>query len=820
MFSAMRLLAWALFVGLILQGSAPAIAQVIVQRERTDVPAITRILPAALARGQSTEVTLTGERLEGIEQIEGVPGVRLANVIAVEEKQARVLIEVAADAPLGFHTCCFLAKAGLSNPKIMRLDGWPQTLEHEDNNQPANATSLTPPVGASGLLTAADQDYFRFEAQAGQQLVFDVEAQRLGSPLRPVLTLFDAVGRELHSQTAPPRDIAPDNRLVHTFRSSGVYLLRLRDLTFAGAEYGVYHLRIGPVQYATSMFPLGGQRGAKVPVTFSGGTLAQPLVHEVDLTGEVLWRRTRLQARLGDETLQAPAWFAVGDLPEGVEQEPNDEAGQAQNITWPLVVNGQIVQPGDRDMFRVPASAGAKLLLRVAAQELGSPLDAVVTVYDAYGKELLSLDDPPPAPREPPLVRSLAAAPRDDPQMEFVAPTQGDYLVCIEDRFGSGGPQYGYRLEVSAGTPDFDLVVQPGVTTATREGQPQQANGQVRQDFSGIGVGSLSIDRGGTASLVVRAFRGGYQGPIQLSVEGLPADVHAASTTIAAGQNEAVVRLTADFEAASAAGELRVIGMGQLDAAAPAAPTLLRRLAVQPVVFAALTNNGAAERELHSLAWGVSRQGAELALQARLVEDVVVGGASKLRVTAKRREGVAGDIALQLVNLPAGLTGGSASMAAQQGEAELPLASDLDLTPGRHSLVVEGRLTVAGRSEPIVAAFPVEFEALPVATVELSAQQFDVPKGGSATVPLRIKRHGSSSAQLELSLVNLPKGVTAGATTIPAEATQFDLTLAGTDAKPSPIRRIVQIKVKTKLGERTIELPALRFALRVTGAGS
>ncbi|HEX7447059.1 MAG TPA: hypothetical protein VF306_05915, partial [Pirellulales bacterium] len=434
-----------LLLGLLLICPAIAGAQVVVQRERTDVPVVTRLLPAALTRGQSAEVVLTGERLDGIERIEGAPGVRLAEVLAVEEKQARVRLEVAPDAAPGFHACCFLAKAGLSNPKIVRIDAWPQLVEQEDNNQPPEATRVTPPVGVNGVLTAADYDYFRFDVEAGRQLVFDVEAQRLGSPLRPMLTLFDATGRELHSQITPPRDLAPDNRLTYTFRSSGTYLLRLCDLTFAGAEFGVYHLRIGPIAYATNMFPLGGQRGGKVAVTFSGGTLAQPLVHEVDLTGDVPWRKTRLAPSLGDDILQAPAWFAVGDLPEVFEQEPNDDSSQAKSTAWPVVVNGQIAQPGDGDTFRVSAAAGVKLTLKVAAQSLGSPLDAVLTVYDATGKELLSLDDPPPTPRDPPLVRSVAPPVVDDPVAEFLTPAHGDYLVRIEDRFGCGGPQYAYR---------------------------------------------------------------------------------------------------------------------------------------------------------------------------------------------------------------------------------------------------------------------------------------------------------------------------------------------------------------------------------------
>ncbi|HET6884047.1 MAG TPA: hypothetical protein VFI31_28090, partial [Pirellulales bacterium] len=150
---------------LVLVGQSSARAQVIAQRLRNDVPAVTQLLPVGLARGQSAELTVVGERLEGIDRLFGLPGVKVAKAEG-DGKQAKLTVEVAADAPLGIYACYFLGQSGLSNPKLVRIDAWSQTQEHEDNNRQSEATPLTLPCGVSGVLSAADQDWFRFEASA------------------------------------------------------------------------------------------------------------------------------------------------------------------------------------------------------------------------------------------------------------------------------------------------------------------------------------------------------------------------------------------------------------------------------------------------------------------------------------------------------------------------------------------------------------------------------------------------------------------------------------------------------------------------------
>jgi hypothetical protein len=809
-------MAWQTFglaAALLLALASPSRGQVVAQRLRDDVPAITHLFPVGLQRGRTTEITVYGERLEELAAVVGPPGMKLTGVASVDPKSARVTIVVAADAAPGIHTCYFLAKSGLSNPKRIRIDSWPQTPEQEPNNRRSAATPVGVPGAASGSLSATDQDWFRFEAAAGERLVFEVLAQRLGSPLRPVLTLFDAAGRELPQQATVHRDIAPDTRLVYTFRQAGTYFLRLHDLTYDGADFAVYQLRVGPIAFATAMFPLGGQRGTKVPVTFSGGTLEQPFVHQVDLTGETAWPTVRLGVPHGDDLLTAPALFAAGDLPEALEAEPNDETAQAQAISFPLTMNGRIDQPGDRDLFRFHAAAGSKLALRVAAQQLGSPLDAVVTITDASGKELLTIDDRQPVPRDSPVVRVIETPAIDDPLGEFTAVVEGDYWLMIEDRFSNGGPEYSYRLELSPSAADFELVVQPTDAGPGRPPQPQQQNVPVQASYAGIGSGSLSLDRGGSGSLMVRAFRSGYNGPIELSVEGLPPGVQAGPATIAAGQNDATINFTADFAAASTAATVRVVGTTAAEASSPG----LRRLALQPVVFGSLPINGGLQRYLTEVAVGVSQRGAELAVRASLATPLIPGGKGKLKIVAQRREGYAGAIELKLLNLPNGLTAPAAQIAADQNTSEIELAAGDELTPGAHHLLVEAAMRVAEKKEPVVATFPLDFEVSPLATVEIAQQQVDLPLSGSVTLMLNVRRSIAEPAPIELSLAGLPKGIIAKNTTIEAGVERFELTLGAAEgATASPIRRIVQIKPQLKAGQRKIDLPTLRFALRVS----
>lgn len=80
------------------------------------------------------------------------------------------------------------------------LDQLIKTAEAEPNDRPANATIMTAPGIATGIVAKtapeiADVDLYRFSAKAGDQWILEINAARSGSPLDSKLQVLDAVGQ-------------------------------------------------------------------------------------------------------------------------------------------------------------------------------------------------------------------------------------------------------------------------------------------------------------------------------------------------------------------------------------------------------------------------------------------------------------------------------------------------------------------------------------------------------------------------------------------------------------------------------------------------
>src|SRR4051794_13461217 len=75
-------------------------------------------------------------------------------------------------------------------------------------------------------------------------------------------------------------------------------------------------------------------------------------------------------------------------FPVVAEKEPNEGFKQFQDVKLPAVVEGTIGQPRDVDVFRFEGRAGQKVTGEVLAARHGSPLDALLTLYDAKGQQV------------------------------------------------------------------------------------------------------------------------------------------------------------------------------------------------------------------------------------------------------------------------------------------------------------------------------------------------------------------------------------------------------------------------------------------------
>ncbi len=132
--------------------------------------------------------------------------------------------------------------------------------------------------------------------------------------------------------------------------------------------------------------------------------------------------------------------FQVTGLEEVFEAEPNDEVADTVGFApeLPLLLNGQIM-PGDIDCFRFYAERGDDLVFRVQARALVPYLadavpgwfQAVLTLYDANGKEIAYIDDFRFDP---------------DPVLICQVPKNGEYVLEIRDSIYRGRRDFVYRI--------------------------------------------------------------------------------------------------------------------------------------------------------------------------------------------------------------------------------------------------------------------------------------------------------------------------------------------------------------------------------------
>ncbi len=244
--------------------------------------------------------------------------------------------------------------------------------------------------------------------------------------------------------------------------------------------------------------------------------------------------------------------LAVDDLPEAIETEPNDTPAAAQAVAVPVVINGRIQAPGDADYFAFQAEAGQTLALEVNARRLGSPLDSILTLYDSTGRKLAEHDDPAPQAVPNALgtgVENDSGAsidPRDallihraDARLVHTFESAGKYVVRIGDVTDQGGQEYAYRLKIAPAEKDFALRVKTDVA---------------------------NVVQGDSALVAVNVFRrNGFDGPVRVEVQGLPAGFVASEATIPAGQNDGQLTLSAPADAATGLHTPRFLGKADVD---------------------------------------------------------------------------------------------------------------------------------------------------------------------------------------------------------------------------------------------------------------
>lgn len=164
------------------------------------------------------------------------------------------------------------------NQPQFAVDDLPECQAGDSNHSSETAQNVTLPVIINGRVSKpGEAEVFRFQGRAGQQLVAEISARRLDSPLDSFLRLTGADGRQLaanddfEDKGTGLNTFHADSYLTNTLPADGTYYLHLTDTEGQGGPEFAYRLRLSEPRpdFALRLVPssLNLRTGMSAPVT-------------------------------------------------------------------------------------------------------------------------------------------------------------------------------------------------------------------------------------------------------------------------------------------------------------------------------------------------------------------------------------------------------------------------------------------------------------------------------------------------------------------------------------------------------------------------
>jgi hypothetical protein len=464
---------------------------------RAASPVLTHVHPAAVARGEVTEVRLVGtfDPWPCRVWVDG-PGVEFV----AGEAAGVFTVRTAADALVGPRLMRAFNAEGASIPIALVVADSPQILEVEPNTDfrhPQVLPSST--VTINGRHEKPDDvDSFAVELAAGQSLVAWVEAYVLAAGFDSMLRVVDAAGVTLafnhDAKTLDPF-------LVFTAPRDGRYVIQTMghaypastDVRFAGGETCIYRLHVSTGPVVRNTWPLAVTAGATATVDLEGWNLT---TSRLDISGGL--------------PPGVPA--IVSDVPEYVE---TPEAGV---MTLPFGVSGRMEISGESDRYAFEAVKDGVLELSVTARRHGSEMDPWLKILDADGRELAVNDDDGGS---------------IEPRLVWTVPADGRYTAVVGDVTQRAGAEFFYRLQVTPVGPSVAAVVASHAAT---------------------------VVPGKSVEYKVIVTRGpGFTAALTVAALGLPNGVTAAAVDVPEAGGEVTLVLAAGNDAAAVSTPIRLV---------------------------------------------------------------------------------------------------------------------------------------------------------------------------------------------------------------------------------------------------------------------
>lgn len=470
-------------------------------------PRLLTTMPMGGQAGTQVEVVITGEHLDDLDELTfSDPRISAKSKLdsAGQPIPNQYVVAIAADCPPGLYEARLMTRLGISSSRAFSVGLLPELVQSKPNTSPAAAMDLPLNSICNAVMTARSVDHYAFEARQGQRIVVDCATRGIDSKLDAVVIIADAMGRDLLVERR-------GGVLDFTVPADGKYVIKVHELTFKGGPAYYYRLRV-------SELPAGA------PV------VRMPATRKVN----------------------SFSWPPVG-LPEvaaAAEVEPNNERSQVQRISLPCDLTGSFFPAADVDLFEFEAKKGDVWWVEVGSERLGLPTDPAILVQrvaEVDGVEQLTdvveLSDIP----SPVKVSSNGYAYDGPPYNAGTADILGKleikedglHRLRLSDLFGGtrNNPGNVYRLVIRKAAPDFALVA-------------WAMHMELRNGDRNALSKPLALRGGATMALEVVAIRrDGFEGEIELTMEGLPAGVTAHGLKIPAGQSRGLMLVSAQHDA-------------------------------------------------------------------------------------------------------------------------------------------------------------------------------------------------------------------------------------------------------------------------------
>lgn len=732
-------------------------------------PTIQLPQPMGARRGETVEIVLTGTHLSEPTALLGIPAKVSFPSDGNNTKdpgKLRVRLDVPPDAPVGAYPLRLATRYGLSNVRTFCIDDLPTGPTAGPNHRSKTSpVDLPVPCVASGRIDPETSEYFKIKVTPGQRICIDVLARRLGSALDPIIILHDAkTGREipsLYSDDAP--GCQTDARLTHVFPEGGEFIIEIRDSTYRGGGDFWYRLRVGDFPLVITPLPLAAQRGTQVNIGFAGTYLAEAAATSVRIPSHPGTPAISLVPRGKSGQAGWPVTLVTSDLPELLEQEPNNEAARAMRVPIPVAISGRFDARSDHDCYVFAAKKGERVQIQAVTQELLSPADAYFTLKNAKGAQVAASD------------------PASGKGIDFTVPEDGDYTVVVEHLNFLHGPTEVYRLVLRRPEPDFSIT---------------------------LGVDRLEIPIGGSALLPIQAInRQGVTQPIEIKIVGSPA--LAGSVTVDA-QAPVAPNLPIALLPITHSGE-PVRGSFQIEARAKIGDREIVRYGdISAFVRQRLSNLPFPPRQ-QSATVDVATVDVPFRLVAQYAHPEAARGTPlPLSVTVQRQDGFADEVTLTVVGLPPNVTATAKPVPKGSDKVEFPITAAENAPVGTYPLAIVGKGKM--NNQEFQVAIPAVLRVAP-APFDLSLAQAPptLKPGEKVKVKVNANRKGGFNGAIEVEFKNLPAGVTAPKTTIPANTNAVEIELT-TEKTAAPVEK-ADVALEGKTGAQTTSVGGIKIVV-------